>query len=242
LPRELSGGQRQRVAIGRAIVRDPKVFLFDEPLSNLDASLRVQTRVELGKLHQELKATVVYVTHDQVEAMTLGDKIVVMNKGRVEQVGSPLHLYHHPQTQFVAGFIGSPKMNFLSARVTEVGPENTQIMLESGRVISAAIDSSSLEKGAHVQLGLRPEHMSVTCDKNTLEGEITLVEHLGEQSYLYVDIQQEGEFVLKVDGDNQYQAGDNVTFGIKPNSLYLFNHQGHALPRVNSNLETKPLP
>ncbi|MDE8601388.1 sn-glycerol-3-phosphate ABC transporter ATP-binding protein UgpC [Marinomonas sp. RSW2] len=242
LPRELSGGQRQRVAIGRAIVRDPKVFLFDEPLSNLDASLRVQTRVELGKLHQELKATVVYVTHDQVEAMTLGDKIVVMNKGRVEQVGSPLHLYHHPQTQFVAGFIGSPKMNFLSARVMEVGSESTQIMLESGRMISAAVDSSSLEKGAHVQLGLRPEHMSVTCDENTLEGKITLVEHLGEQSYLYVDIQQEGEFVLKVDGDNQYQAGDNVTFGIKPNSLYLFNHQGNALPRVNSNLETKPLP
>jgi multiple sugar transport system ATP-binding protein len=234
LPRELSGGQRQRVAIGRAIVRDPKVFLFDEPLSNLDASLRVQTRVELGKLHQELKATVIYVTHDQVEAMTLGDKIVVMNKGRVEQVGSPLHLYHHPKTQFVAGFIGSPKMNFLSAKITEVGTENTQIVLESGRVISVAVDTSGFEKGATVQLGLRPEHISLRCDTNTVEGKITLIEHLGEQSYLYVDIPQEGELVLKIDGDNQYHAGDNVTFGIKPNRLYLFAKDGDALPRITA--------
>lgn len=234
LPRELSGGQRQRVAIGRAIVRDPKVFLFDEPLSNLDASLRVQTRVELGKLHQELKATVVYVTHDQVEAMTLGDKIVVMNKGRVEQVGAPLDLYHHPKTQFVAGFIGSPKMNFLNAKIHHSDPENTQIMLESGRVIQASIDSSSLNKGDIVKLGLRPEHIALHCDNNTVEGTVTLIEHLGELSYLYVDIGQEGEMVLKVDGDNQHQAGDKITFGIQPNHLYLFDHQGKALTRVNA--------
>jgi ABC-type sugar transport system ATPase subunit len=234
LPRELSGGQRQRVAIGRAIVRDPKVFLFDEPLSNLDASLRVQTRVELGKLHQELKATVVYVTHDQVEAMTLGDKIVVMNKGRVEQVGAPLDLYHHPKTQFVAGFIGSPKMNFLNAKIHHSAPENTQIMLESGRVIQASIDSSSLNKGDIVKLGLRPEHIALHCENNTVEGTVTLIEHLGELSYLYVDIGQEGEMVLKVDGDNQHQAGDKITFGIQPNHLYLFDHQGKALTRVNA--------
>ena len=234
LPRELSGGQRQRVAIGRAIVRDPKVFLFDEPLSNLDASLRVQTRVELGKLHQELKATVVYVTHDQVEAMTLGDKIVVMNKGRVEQVGAPLDLYHHPKTQFVAGFIGSPKMNFLNAKIHHSDPENTQIMLESGRVIQASIDSSSLNKGDIVKLGLRPEHIALHCVNNTAEGTVTLIEHLGELSYLYVDIGQEGEMVLKVDGDNQHQAGDKITFGIQPNHLYLFDHQGKALTRVNA--------
>ncbi|WP_191602971.1 ABC transporter ATP-binding protein [Marinomonas algicola] len=239
LPRELSGGQRQRVAIGRAIVRDPKVFLFDEPLSNLDASLRVQTRVELGKLHQELKATVIYVTHDQVEAMTLGDKIVVMNQGRVEQVGSPLHLYHHPQTQFVAGFIGSPKMNFLNAKIVAVGNENTQIMLESRRVISAAIDSSSANVGDTVQIGLRPEHMSLQCEDNKVEGKVTLVEHLGELSYLYVDIPKEGELVLKIDGDNQYKAGDTVHFGIRPNSVYLFNDKGTALPRLASHIEAK---
>ncbi|RCX00512.1 ABC transporter ATP-binding protein [Marinomonas foliarum] len=234
LPRELSGGQRQRVAIGRAIVRDPKVFLFDEPLSNLDASLRVQTRVELGKLHQELKATVVYVTHDQVEAMTLGDKIVVMNKGRVEQVGAPLDLYHHPKTQFVAAFIGSPKMNFLTAKISQPDPENTQLVLESGRAIQACIDTSSLNKGDIVQLGLRPEHIALECEHNTVEGTVTLIEHLGELSYLYVDIGQEGEMVLKVDGDNQHQAGDKITFGIQPNRLYLFDHQGNALTRVNA--------
>ncbi|NLQ17914.1 sn-glycerol-3-phosphate ABC transporter ATP-binding protein UgpC [Marinomonas sp. M1K-6] len=244
LPRELSGGQRQRVAIGRAIVRDPKVFLFDEPLSNLDASLRVQTRVELGKLHQELKATVIYVTHDQVEAMTLGDKIVVMNKGRVEQVGAPLDLYHHPKTQFVAGFIGSPKMNFLTAKIHQADPENTQLMLESGRLIQASVDSSSLNKGDIVQLGLRPEHIVLDCENNTFEGKVTLIEHLGELSYLYVDIgRQEGDIVLKVDGDNQHQAGDKISFGIHSNRLYVFDHQGNALTRVKAtSTNTGPLP
>lgn len=234
LPRELSGGQRQRVAIGRAIVRDPKVFLFDEPLSNLDASLRVQTRVELGKLHQELKATVIYVTHDQVEAMTLGDKIVVMNKGRVEQVGAPLDLYHHPKTQFVAAFIGSPKMNFLQGKVQQADSENSQVVLESGRVIRASIDTSSLNEGDTVQLGLRPEHIALNCSENTFEGTVTLIEHLGELSYLYVDVGQEGELVLKVNGDNQHQAGDRIQFGIKPNYLYLFDHEGKALTRINA--------
>lgn len=234
LPRELSGGQRQRVAIGRAIVRDPKVFLFDEPLSNLDASLRVQTRVELGKLHQELKATVVYVTHDQVEAMTLADKIVVMNRGRVEQVGAPLDLYHHPQTQFVAGFIGSPKMNFLKAKVLDADPVNTQLVLESGHVISACVDTSLLSQNDEVHIGLRPEHVSLHCDDNKLEGQITLIEHLGELSYLYVNIGQDKELVLKVDGDNRYQAGELITFGIQPNRLYLFDSKGKALPRINA--------
>lgn len=241
LPRELSGGQRQRVAIGRAIVRDPKVFLFDEPLSNLDASLRVQTRVELGKLHQELKATVVYVTHDQVEAMTLGDKIVVMNKGRVEQVGAPLDLYHHPKTQFVAGFIGSPKMNFLNAKIHHSDPVNTQLMLESGQVIQASIDTSSLKQGDKIQIGLRPEHFALDSTDNSLQGSITLIEHLGELSYLYVDVGQEGELVLKVDGDNHHQAGDQITFGIQPNRVYLFDNKGNALTRVNAYTSTSPL-
>jgi multiple sugar transport system ATP-binding protein len=234
LPRELSGGQRQRVAIGRAIVRDPKVFLFDEPLSNLDASLRVQTRVELGKLHQELQATVIYVTHDQVEAMTLGDKIVVMNKGRVEQVGAPLALYHHPRTQFVAAFIGSPKMNFLTAKVSQADTENSQFVLESGRTIHASIDTSSLNIGDPVQIGLRPEHMALDRNDNIFSGTVTLIEHLGELSYLYVNIGNEGELVLKVDGDNQHKAGDQISFGIQANRLYAFDQQGNALTRVNA--------
>ena len=234
LPRELSGGQRQRVAIGRAIVRDPKVFLFDEPLSNLDASLRVQTRVELSKLHQELQATVIYVTHDQVEAMTLGDKIVVMNKGRVEQVGAPLVLYHHPKTQFIAAFIGSPKMNFLPAKVRQAGTKNSQLVLESGRVVNAAIDTSSLDIGDPVQIGLRPEHMALDCNDNIFSGTVTLIAHLGELSYLYVDIGNEDELVLTVGGDNQHKVDDHISFGIQANRLYAFNHQGDALTRVNA--------
>ncbi|AEF54147.1 ABC transporter ATP-binding protein [Marinomonas posidonica] len=234
LPRELSGGQRQRVAIGRAIVREPKVFLFDEPLSNLDASLRVQTRVELGKLHQELQATVIYVTHDQTEAMTLGDKIVVMNKGRIEQVGAPLELYHQPKTQFVAGFIGSPKMNFLTGKIHQQGPESTQVMLESGRIISASVNSSELHQGQMVTIGLRPEHCTQASLDNPLTGSVSLVEHLGEVSYVYMDLGDEGELVTKVDGDQAFQAGDTVSFGIEPHKVYVFDANGVTLDRVTN--------
>lgn len=234
LPRELSGGQRQRVAIGRAIVRDPKVFLFDEPLSNLDASLRVKTRVELGKLHQELNATIVYVTHDQVEAMTLGDKIVVMNQGRIEQAGTPLSLYHHPKTQFVAGFIGSPKMNFISAKVTSIEPEYVQLMLESGATIRAAIDGTKLKVNDKSVLGVRPEHFVLASDhENQFQGKVTLVEHLGELSYVYVDAGYESEIVIKVDGDSQHQAGDMINFAVAATDTYLFDKEGMALPRLN---------
>jgi len=233
LPRELSGGQRQRVAIGRAIVRDPKVFLFDEPLSNLDASLRVKTRVELGKLHQELNATIVYVTHDQVEAMTLGDKIVVMNQGRIEQAGTPLALYHHPKTQFVAGFIGSPKMNFISAQVTSIEPDAVQLMLESGQTIRAAIEAQSLKLADKVVLGARPEHLVLATDhENQFQGKVSLVENLGELSYVYVDTGQESEIVIKVDGDSQHAAGDNIDFAVAATDTYLFDSNGMALPRL----------
>lgn len=233
LPRELSGGQRQRVAIGRAIVRDPKVFLFDEPLSNLDASLRVQTRVELGKLHQELNATVVYVTHDQVEAMTLGDKIVVMNKGRIEQAGTPLSLYHHPQTQFVAGFIGSPKMNFLEGKVQAISANEVEVMLESGSPIRTAIDGSTLSIGQDVTVGVRPEHCSLAdAADNTYQGKVSLVEHLGELSYVYVSGIGESDFVLKVDGDSAHKAGDDIRFSITAGNTYLFDQDGNALPRL----------
>ncbi len=236
LPRELSGGQRQRVAIGRAIVRDPKVFLFDEPLSNLDASLRVKTRVELGKLHQELNATIVYVTHDQVEAMTLGDKIVVMNQGRIEQAGTPLSLYHHPKTQFVAGFIGSPKMNFISAQVTSIESDSVQLMLESGPTIRAAIDGQTLKLADKVELGVRPEHFVLATDEeNQFQGSVSLVENLGELAYVYVNTGQnaESDIVIKLDGDCQYQAGDSIRFAVAAADTYLFDNAGMALPRLN---------
>jgi multiple sugar transport system ATP-binding protein len=156
-PKELSGGQRQRVAIGRAMVREPKVFLFDEPLSNLDAALRVQTRIEIAKLHSDTNATMIYVTHDQVEAMTLADRIVVLNAGRVEQVGAPLELYHHPANLFVARFIGSPQMNLMPAQVAQAGPEGALLRLKNGSTVLVPTRSDSVKPGAVLTLGIRPD-------------------------------------------------------------------------------------
>jgi multiple sugar transport system ATP-binding protein len=159
LPKQLSGGQRQRVAIGRAIVRDPKVFLFDEPLSNLDAALRVQMRIEIAKLHSDMGVTMVYVTHDQIEAMTLADRIVVLNAGSVEQVGAPLELYHRPRNLFVAGFIGSPQMNFVDAEVLAADPSGVKLALPGGGAVAATVNGSALRQGDKVKLGIRPEHL-----------------------------------------------------------------------------------
>src|SRR5438128_7318391 len=170
-PKELSGGQRQRVAIGRAIVRNPKVFLFDEPLSNLDASLRVQMRIELTRLHDELQATMIYVTHDQVEAMTMADKIVVLQAGNIEQVGSPLELYHHPRNQFVAGFIGSPTMNFLPGSVASLGADGATISLAGGAPVTVPVKTEGLTQEQKVTLGVRPEHLAV-ADDGHLKGEV----------------------------------------------------------------------
>ena len=158
-PRALSGGQRQRVAIGRAIVREPKVFLFDEPLSNLDAKLRVQMRVELTTLHRQLKATMIYVTHDQVEAMTMADKIVVMNKGNIEQVGKPLDLYQRPKNRFVAGFIGSPSMNFLEGRISKVTEQGVELTLDGGGEVLVPCKQGQDLVGQPVTLGIRPEDL-----------------------------------------------------------------------------------
>ena len=181
-PRELSGGQRQRVAIGRAIVRKPQVFLFDEPLSNLDAALRINTRVEIAKLHKMLKATIVYVTHDQVEAMTLADKIVVMNKGRIEQTGKPLELYYKPANLFVAGFIGSPAMNFLSATVKKGGA----LALADGQELKVKLPASC-KSGDAVTLGCRPEHMTLdSSGALKLQGTIDIIERLGESGFAHV--------------------------------------------------------
>lgn len=200
-PGQLSGGQRQRVAIGRAIVREPAAFLFDEPLSNLDASLRVTMRQEITELHQTLKTTMIYVTHDQVEAMTMADKIVVLNAGRVEQVGSPMALYNLPDNLFVAGFIGSPRMNFIA------GPEASR-------------------HGA-ATIGVRPEHFSIGT--GPWSGTVTLAEHLGSDTFVKVDAAQLGMLTLRAPGDLHLSHGDVVQFGPQDGKVHRFDSDGKAL-------------
>jgi ABC-type sugar transport system ATPase subunit len=199
LPKALSGGQRQRVAIGRAIVRNPKVFLFDEPLSNLDAALRTKMRVELATLHRRLGATMVYVTHDQVEAMTLADKIVVLNKGRIEQVGEPLELYHRPATRFVAGFIGSPQMNFIEGDYAKA-------------------------HGAHC-VGVRPEHLHLATD-GPIEGTLRHAELLGNETFAYIDAGALGELTARVDGSVAVDPGQTLRMGYRSEHLYRFDAAG----------------
>jgi multiple sugar transport system ATP-binding protein len=232
-PRELSGGQRQRVAIGRAIVRQPRVFLFDEPLSNLDAALRAQMRIELKRLHRTLGTTMIYVTHDQVEAMTLADRIVVLNEGRVEQIGTPLELYHHPHNLFVAGFIGSPKMNFLPATVTACEANQVTLYEGNGRSVTAAVaDTMQLQKGAKVTLGLRPEHLADTSvNEGQLEGEVIALEHLGAETYIYLACGNDEPMVIKSSGDTEIRMGQRVWVAVPPQACYLFDENGTALPR-----------
>ncbi|MDM0044823.1 sn-glycerol-3-phosphate ABC transporter ATP-binding protein UgpC [Variovorax dokdonensis] len=186
LPRQLSGGQRQRVAIGRAIVREPSVFLFDEPLSNLDAQLRVQTRLEIARLHQAMKTTMVYVTHDQVEAMTLADRIVVLNAGRIEQVGAPKELYQRPRNLFVAGFIGSARMNFLPVRVLDCGAGRVGVQLPGGGVMHIPAQGEGITPGETLTLGIRPEHIAHDFGDAAIEGPIEVVEELGEDRLVYL--------------------------------------------------------
>lgn len=202
-PGQLSGGQRQRVAIGRAIVRNPQVFLLDEPLSNLDAALRSETRVEISELHQRMETTMIYVTHDQVEAMTMADRIVVLNGGYIEQVGSPMDLYNHPATEFVAGFIGSPKMNFVKGRVADA--------------VGAAT------------LGVRPEHIAVGQGDDTWEGKVTLVERLGHDTILYVRVPDAGVLTVSLDGQHNQNVGDTVHLRPKPEFIHKFNEQGKPI-------------
>src|SRR4249920_2655827 len=187
-PRELSGGQRQRVAIGRAIVREPKAFLFDEPLSNLDAALRVQMRLEVTRLQRQLGTTAVYVTHDQVEAMTLADRIVVLNAGKIEQVGSPLELYERPDNLFVAGFIGSPRMNFLPATVVDADARGATVKLPGGESLRCTLDASRAKAGDAVTLGLRPEHLHPGADANSIAVSVTFVESLGSSTQAYCSL------------------------------------------------------
>jgi len=202
-PRELSGGQRQRVAIGRAIVREPVAFLFDEPLSNLDAALRVNMRLEIAELHRQLGATMIYVTHDQVEAMTLADRIVVLNAGRVEQVGSPLQLYRRPDTLFVAGFIGSPRMNLL--------------------------DGAEAARHAATTVGIRPEHVALSTTQGEWQGKVSLVERLGSDTFVHVQVAGVGTITARAGGDLQVSYGDSLWLTPQQACLHLFDEQGRAI-------------
>jgi multiple sugar transport system ATP-binding protein len=201
-PSELSGGQRQRVAIGRAIVRTPKLFLFDEPLSNLDAALRVATRIEIARLHRELKATMIYVTHDQVEAMTLADRIVVLNAGRVEQTGRPMELYNDPANVFVAGFIGSPQMNFLDAAA----------LGQPGKT-----------------LGVRPEHLAISRETGTIPGTISHVEHLGGETNVYIRTDPHGLLTVRRFGEHAYTVDETVHLTPDPARRFHFDTDGRRL-------------
>ncbi|MFO1058139.1 MAG: ABC transporter ATP-binding protein [Dongiaceae bacterium] len=203
-PRQLSGGQRQRVAIGRAIVREPKAFLFDEPLSNLDAALRVQMRLEITQLHQDLATTMVYVTHDQVEAMTMADKIVVLNAGRIEQVGAPLELYNNPANLFVAGFIGSPRMNLLKPLETADGVAT---------------------------IGIRPEHLEVSRERGEWRGKVRIAEHLGSDTFFHIDVDGLGAITARTAGEIGLTAGDAVWLTPKPDRIHRFDEAGTALRR-----------
>jgi multiple sugar transport system ATP-binding protein len=231
-PKALSGGQRQRVAIGRAIVRKPGVFLFDEPLSNLDAALRVQMRVELSRLHQELKTTMIYVTHDQVEAMTLAHRIVVLNAGRIEQVGTPMDLYHTPLNQFVAGFIGSPKMNFIAGQLAANVGERAMVKLVEGSTVPVAANASGVAAGAKVTLGVRPEHVIARAQPSdgSVRAHVQLAEHLGDTTYLHVLVGGTTQMVVRTDPDNPINTGDAAHLVFPPLRCFLFDEQGMTLP------------
>ena len=230
-PKDLSGGQRQRVAIGRAIVRQPKVFLFDEPLSNLDAALRGQMRMELLRLHEELNATMIYVTHDQVEAMTMADKIVVLQAGRVEQVGSPLELYHHPANLFVAGFIGSPRMNLMQAKVVETGAGETLVSVPSGPRITVPVEAAAVRAGATVTLGIRPEGLHVD-PAGPIAGTVALVERLGGLTLLHVDVEGSEQMTVQIEGSAAIRAHDRIRLAVDVAACHLFDAAGQALPQL----------
>ena len=231
-PRELSGGQRQRVAIGRAIVRQPGVFLFDEPLSNLDAELRVQMRIEIARLHQDLGTTMIYVTHDQVEAMTLADKIVVLRAGRIEQVGAPLELYENPDNSFVAGFIGSPRMNFVPATVKSVQGNAALVAAPaaglSGLVV--ATRGTPPRVGADVSIGIRPEHFVAADGADaTLSATITIVERLGGVAYAHARLAEGGAITVESRNAHEFATGATARFGIDPKRAFLFDKEGQRI-------------
>ncbi|MBJ9974871.1 sn-glycerol-3-phosphate ABC transporter ATP-binding protein UgpC [Pseudomonas sp. S75] len=232
-PRQLSGGQRQRVAIGRAIVRNPKIFLFDEPLSNLDAALRVQMRLELSRLHKELAATMIYVTHDQVEAMTLADKVVVLNGGRIEQVGSPLELYHHPANLFVAGFLGTPKMALLRGHLSRNQGDRCEVALECGARLALPRGAGELAPGTALTLGIRPEHLSIAGigEPGMLQVIADVSERLGSDTYCHVRSASGEMLTVRVPGDFAPIYGEPLQLTLDPRHCHLFDSTGKALDK-----------
>ena len=228
-PKQLSGGQRQRVAIGRAIVRNPQVFLFDEPLSNLDAELRVHMRIEIARLHKELQTTIIYVTHDQVEAMTLADTIVVLRDGVIEQVGSPLELYDEPANQFVAGFIGSPKMNFLAATIVEKTADSTTIALKNHGGARLTLPVAGGAVGDAVSLGVRAEHFGLAGAGNVdIALDVDVAEHLGSTSYVYANASGES-LVIEREESRHENGNERITVSISAARAYLFDSTGKRL-------------
>ncbi|WP_414474415.1 ABC transporter ATP-binding protein [Microvirga sp. M2] len=232
LPGQLSGGQRQRVAMGRAIVREPEAFLFDEPLSNLDAALRVEMRLEMAKLHRRMRATTVYVTHDQVEAMTLADRIVIMNAGRVEQVGRPLDLYHRPHTLFVARFIGSPAMNTFNLRTEERSGVLGVRLQESSVIEIPAPTVQPCGDGAPITVGIRPEDLSVCEPRDAwLTGETVLVERLGGQTYAYLDVGAERLVTVELPRTSEAMPGMVLSIAGRTDAIHIFAENGNRLNR-----------
>ncbi len=230
-PGLLSGGQRQRVAIGRAIVREPKIFLFDEPLSNLDAALRADMRIELAKLHKRLRATMIYVTHDQVEAMTMADRIVVMNAGGIAQTGAPLELYHKPANLFVAGFIGNPKMNFLPVTCISQGAEGVTVDYRGHRITVPVAGRPGLD-GQPLTLGIRPEHIGMGGGDLSLTVTPTVIERLGAETIAYASLDGKAEnFCATLSGSVGIQADQPLSIGIQAADCHLFDQEGEALER-----------
>lgn len=236
-PKALSGGQRQRVAIGRTLVAEPSVFLLDEPLSNLDAALRVQMRIEISRLHKRLGRTMIYVTHDQVEAMTLADKIVVLDAGRVAQVGKPLELYHYPADRFVAGFIGSPKMNFLPVKVTATAIDQVQVELPmpNRQQVWLPVESRDVQVGANMSLGIRPEHLLPSDIADViLEGEVQVVEQLGNETQIHIQIPSiRQNLVYRQNDVALVEEGATFAIGLPPERCHLFREDGTACRRLH---------
>ncbi|TYL48829.1 ABC transporter ATP-binding protein [Marinomonas sp. IMCC 4694] len=230
-PSQLSGGQRQRVAIGRAIVRNPKVFLFDEPLSNLDAALRMDMRMEIAKLHKQLGATMIYVTHDQVEAMTLADKIVVLKDGEVQQIGSPMELFHHPTNRFVAGFLGAPSMNFLDAEVLAI---NTQTITVGSSVLDPVVlpkPEQPLKIGQNIELGIRPQYLQPQQGEMSgcLHGTISLTERLGTETVLDVSLANGKKVIAAIGQDQVFTLGDTISLSFQAERAHVFT-RSHTPP------------
>jgi multiple sugar transport system ATP-binding protein len=230
-PGQLSGGQRQRVAIGRSIVRNPKVFLFDEPLSNLDAALRGDMRVELSALHRDLAATMIYVTHDQIEAMTMAHRIVVLNAGKVEQFGSPMELYHHPATRFVATFIGQPNMNLVPARVLGTGADGLAVELDGGARMVLPVEYGSAKAGDRVEVGIRPENAALG---DGISIKIRVLERLGGTAITYGLLPSGQRFCAALPGDAAVAEGQTLSLSVHPADCHVFDASGAVLRRLKA--------